>query len=277
MTPESIPVTPQQPSREYYGPSDLALFQRFTRESYLKTFGVQAPDFDISRPYKDWFDSTANDPNQIASYKFIDPTETAAPSLHPFMMTQLEASQINLAGAVTYPPYVIRETNATAWGQPVNKIFLSLRSQADAIVAALGIGQVVDTGEGFVNYPDDEPRREWAITIAGRTMTVGFLLLAAYSRGVGSPGKWLLSGTGISWTPDPVGPANSDKPGRPMPVRDLLPNEEFHPFPFGLQIHRTDMGQPQTGTGGGLDAATKAEIDETNKLMKSLIKFFNIS
>jgi hypothetical protein len=55
--PVSQPVIPPQPNQLYYGVSALALFQTFTRDTYLSAFGIQAPPYDPTRVIKTWFDS----------------------------------------------------------------------------------------------------------------------------------------------------------------------------------------------------------------------------
>ena len=42
-TPTSLPVIPPQPDLLAYGIQELGLFNTYTRDSYLLTFGVQAP------------------------------------------------------------------------------------------------------------------------------------------------------------------------------------------------------------------------------------------
>ena len=66
MTPTSVPVVPAQPVQANYSAAQLGLFQTFTRDSYLATFGVQAPVWDPTRVDKYWFDSTV-DPTQVVN------------------------------------------------------------------------------------------------------------------------------------------------------------------------------------------------------------------
>ena len=47
--PVGQPVIPPQPNQLYYGVSALALFQTFTRETYLSALGIQAPAYDPTR------------------------------------------------------------------------------------------------------------------------------------------------------------------------------------------------------------------------------------
>ena len=71
--PVSQPVIPPQPNQLYYGVSALALFQTFTRETYLSAFGIQAPSYDPTRVIKTWFDSTVDtsNPSNVALYTVV--------------------------------------------------------------------------------------------------------------------------------------------------------------------------------------------------------------
>jgi hypothetical protein len=69
--PISQPVVAVQPNQQYYGTQELSLFKTFSRDTYLATFGVQAPAYDPSRLIKSWFDSTVDlsDPGNVVVYK----------------------------------------------------------------------------------------------------------------------------------------------------------------------------------------------------------------
>ena len=57
MKPTSLPVVPAQPDLKTYNFSALDLFVNFSRESYLKKFGQQAPPWKAGEPLKTWFDT----------------------------------------------------------------------------------------------------------------------------------------------------------------------------------------------------------------------------
>jgi hypothetical protein len=87
--------------------SSLYLFPVFqTREEYLKSVGVPAPQFDPSRPVKSWFDpNAAASPRRtvvydnalaLASNGYPLSDEKGRPFLEPLLMTREHAATVNI-------------------------------------------------------------------------------------------------------------------------------------------------------------------------------------
>jgi hypothetical protein len=255
--PVSLPIVPPQPNQEAYGFAELALFQTYTRETYLAAFGIQAPAWDPSRPSKFWFDSTADASaiGNVAAYKIFGVNSTGTWALQPLVLPAAEAAAVNLPGAVTYTPYVIAPTGATRGGSPQNAKYLSLDSDARTLMATFGATGLVDEGATNyypISYPSDEPRRSWAILLNGHQQNVGELLAARNAQGVGSPGHWDTSQGFAIWVADPPAPTGQDdlRPPRPLPVRDLLPNEIIQTGLMSVSVARTDLQQESAKQGG---------------------------
>ena len=148
---------------------------------------------------------------------------------------------MNLPGAITYPPYVVAPTQTTTGGAVIDAMYLSLEADAQALMTTLGgSGLVAETGNSAfpIVYPPDEPRRMWDFTVNGVVCNAGALLALENANGVGAPGVWQASANGPVWAPDPPAPTglNDTRPARPMPVRDLLPNEEFQAGLMGVSV-----------------------------------------
>ena len=92
----SLPIVPPQPNKEVYGFAELALFQTYTRETYLASFGVQAPAWDPSRPSKFWFDSTADASaaGNVVAYKIFAVDSTGTWALQQLVLRAAEASAV---------------------------------------------------------------------------------------------------------------------------------------------------------------------------------------
>jgi hypothetical protein len=112
--PVSLPIVPPQPDKEVYGFAELALFQTYTRETYLTAFGVQAPAWNPSRPSKFWFDSTASAAGNVAAYKIFAVDSTGTWALQQLVLPAAEAAAVNLPGLMTYAPYVIAPTSRSS-------------------------------------------------------------------------------------------------------------------------------------------------------------------
>ena len=253
--PVSLPIVPPQPDKEVYGFAELALFQTYTRETYLAAFGVQAPAWNPSRPSKFWFDSTASAAGNVAAYKIFAVDSTGTWALQQLVLSAAEAASVNLPGSVTYAPYLIAPTSATRGGSTQNAKYLSLESDARTLMAAFGATGLVDEGATIyypIAYPPDEPRRSWAILLNGHQQNVGELLAARNGRGVGSPGHWDTSQGFAVWIPDPPAPNGLDdqRPPRPLPVRDLLPNEIIQTGLMTVSVARTDLQQENAKQSG---------------------------
>lgn len=275
--PISQPVVPPQPNEESYGAQALALFKTFTRATYLNTFGVQAPAYDPSRVIKAWFDSTVDtsDPANVAVYKIVGQDPNGNWTLRQMVIPTQEAATVNLPGTIMYPPYVVAPTQATRGGSGINPLYLSLESDAQALMPEIGGTTIVDEGNTAVFpvvYPQNEPRRVWDIVFQGQPLNVGLLLNAKYAKGVGAPGHWDTSHNDAIWIPDPPAPAGLDdtRPPRSMPVRDLLPNEKLQTGLMGVGIIRTDLQQSQAEAAGQFTPDDRATLKQIYQIVSRL-------
>jgi len=248
INPVSQPVVPAQPGTEFYGVQDLALFKSYSRESYRAAFGLEAPAYDPARRGKNWFDSTVDisDPDNVAVYRIVGQDKSGHGLLRQIVMPAHEAAAVNLSGAIQYPPYIVTPTRATRGGSSLNAIYFSLESDARALMKELGGDtlQQEDLASFPTAYPSEELRRSWVFQVRGTPVNAGALLLGRNAQGVGAPGHWDVSAAEPVWVPDRPGPTGTDdmRPPREMPVRDLLPNEEFFLGLMGiLGIVRTDL------------------------------------
>lgn len=274
--PVSVPAAPPQPNTEYYGVAALALFQNYSRQSYLAAFGVQAPPYDPSRLIKMWFDSTADTSNShnVSVYKIPGQDSNGNWSLQQMVIPASEAATVNLPGSVTYPVYSVGPTQATRGGATINPNYLSMESEAQALMAELGGSHLVDEGTlpvFPVIYPANEPRRVWDFTVGGMLYNAGTLLLARNANGAGAPGHWDLSGV-VNWVPDPPAPEGLDdsRPPRAMPLRDLLANEKFNAGLMGVGIVRTDLQNTQNQASGEFTADDRATLQRIYQIVSQL-------
>jgi len=275
--PVSLPIVPPQPDKELYGFAELGLFQTYTRETYLASFGIQAQAWDPSRPSKFWFDSTADTSaaGNVSAYKIFAVDSTGTWALQQLVLPAAEAAAVNLPGAVTFPPYVIAPTRATRGGSAQNAMYLSLESDARALMAAFGATGLVDEGATIfypIVYPPDEPRRSWAILLNGHQQNVGELLSGRNARGVGSPGHWDTSQGFAVWVADPPAPAGLDdpRPPRPLPVRDLLPNEIIQTGLMSVSAARTDLQQAKAQLSGAFLPADRTLLQGVYEIVSKL-------
>jgi len=246
--PVSLPAVPPQPSTQFYGIQDLALFKSYSRDSYRAAFGVDAPAYDPARLRKNWFDSSVDisGPQNVAVYRILAQDDNGNGILRQTVMPALEAATVNLPGTIQYPPYIVAPTLATRGGSSLNAIYFSLESEAQALMRELGGDQLrqEDLPSFPASYPSGELRRPWYFLFQGQPVNVGALLLSRNAQGVGAPGHWDVSTPQPVWIPGPAGPTGADdtRPLREMPVRNLLPNEQLHAGLMGiLGVVRTDL------------------------------------
>lgn len=275
--PASVPAVPAQPNLEVYSIQALGLFQTFTRDTYQSSFGVQAPAWDPARLRKTWFDSTVDtsDAANVVVYKIVARDATGNGILKQMVISTEESATVNLPGAVTYPPYIVAPTNATRGGAPINASYLSLESDARALMAIIGGTALGDEGATAIYpviYPPDEPRRMWGILIGGQSFNVGALLALRNANGAGSPGSWDTSSGGPVWTPAPPAPTGVDdmRPPRDMPVRDLRPNEKLQAGMMGVSVVRTDLQQAADEQGGQFTPDDRAALQRVLQLVAQL-------
>jgi hypothetical protein len=91
------------------------------------------------------------------------------------------------------------------------------------------------------------------------------------ANGVGAPGKWQITANGPVWvaTPAPTG-LNDTRPPRPMPVRNLLPNEMLQSGLMGVSVIRTDLQQQQEAQAGQFTADDRATLQQIYKMLVNL-------
>lgn len=273
----SQPVIPPQPDSLAYGIQDLGLFSSYTRDSYLAAFGIQAPAWNPAWPAKSWFDSTVDtsNPANVALYKVISRDGSGDWGYQQMVLPAQQAAAVNLPGAITYPPYAVAPTQATRGGAPVNPQYLSLQSDAEALMAALGGTALMDEGVSTVFpivYPPNEPRRVWDFTVNGQSCNAGSLLFLQNANGVGAPGHWNLSETSPVWVPDPPAPTGvgDTRPPVNMPVRDLLPNEKLQTGLMGVSVVRTDLQQQVDQQAGQFTSDDRATLQQIFQIVSKL-------
>jgi hypothetical protein len=267
IQPISPPVVPAQPSTEFYTIQDLALFKAYSRDSYRAAFGVEAAAYDPARVLKSWFDSTVDvsDPANVAVYRVVAQDQHGNGILQQMVMPAQEAATVNLPGAIQYAPYVVTPTLASRGGSIMNPIYLSLESDAQALMAELGGNNLLqeDLPSFPASYPSDELRRQWYFLVQGQPVNVGALLLTRNANGVGAPGHWDVSSPQPVWVPDPPAQTGEDdtRPPRAMPVRDLLPNEQLYTGMMGiLGVVRTDLQKTAEEASGLFTADDRAML-----------------
>ena len=187
-----------------------------------------------------------------------------------------EAATVNLPGTIVYPPYVVAPTQATRGASPINPQYLSLESDANALMAAIGGTSILDEGNSPVFpvvYPPNEPRRMWDIMLQGQPVNVGALLASRYANGVSAPGHWDASKGGAVWVPDPPAPTGLDdtRPPRPMPVRDLLQNEQLQTGLMGVGVLRTDLQQNADEAAGQFTPDDRATLQQIYQMVSQLL------
>lgn len=254
MSPTCVASDPAQPNLPIYGFDVLQRVPLFTRASYLAAFGVQAPNFDVSRPAKYWFDSSA-DVNGAYKYQAVNAvgnfTEQEIPGA--------EAAAVNIPGLMTYPPYEIEPTSAAVVGTngsrtAIQAMNLCTYQDAVKLVASMGlpVSAILD-GSGFVygpfsvDYAGDSRRLYMISWKAGMppAQFAGNLIALMNAQGVGAPGKWDLTGDSPAWVTAAPGPdgITADVPTTSIaaPVRSLLPNEGLIATLFAKEIGRRDL------------------------------------
>ena len=248
----SVPVAQPQPNQPSYATSLLNLFVSYDRDSYRKAFGVAAPAFDPSKAPKSWFDtSRTGDPDEAVLYKVLGTNTAGQPALKSISMTVAEAAAVNLVGREPYAPYVAKDTPAyipgAGGGQgntPITAVYLTTLDQATQLAKELG-GTVQDASNLDTVW-GTETRRQYNIVVNGIPFAAGLLLQQRWAQGVGVPGVWtwpdFYHPTFTAVLP-PDGTGRTD--ARPMPMRDLLPNEVLKDSPFGVAVYRTDIQAQQ--------------------------------
>lgn len=278
MNPISIPSAPPQPNQPVYGMDALALFQRYTRDSYRAKFGVEAPAWDSTRGKKDWFDSTA-----IGNKSY---TVAGVSSLLSLSLLSAEASTVNLPGLPAFEkwnpaPVTAPRADGSAF---VNNLLVSTKAQADALAAELGGTNVMEQADfpgALITWPAGEERRIYVFTIPGLAfpVNVGEKLAMKYAKGIGWPGQW--TGLDPTWQPgvlnDGISSGANTLPAVAMPLRSLLPNEKIGTSALSMVITRTDLASPTSPAGGSFTDADRVTLQhiadiaqQNNDMLKKL-------
>jgi hypothetical protein len=242
--------------KAYYPVSDLFLFPVYTRETYEKATGVQAPPFDPQYRIKRWLDPDMRDNSlagEKATYMYLD---FADGKVKTFEISAFEAGRVNLPGKYRYAPYVPAPTEAVVVGpqplapQPYNERYLSTYDEAKTLAADLQATDIVQEdlfqGGPFRIEWGSEKRRNYSIVVGGEKYNVGLLLMARHANGYGNPGRWEITARGPVWVAaTQFDGTNDPRPEVPVPIRGLRQNEAVKLRPFGApMIYRTDMESP---------------------------------
>ena len=266
-------TTPLQPNLLQYPISDLYVFTNYAdRAAYLAAVGTQAPPFNPALPIKAWADPAPGG----QPYLMFDATALPAHSVEVAVPVSA-ARAVNLPGAYKYPEYVAQPTVAVVVGPygalgPVNPAELCEQADAQALAVtfsalygkAVTVVDNTTAGIYWVEY-GTETRRMWGLQVAGGPLfdfAQAFIIAQCQQYGVGSPGTWaMVSNNGNppamipSWVPAPqVTAAPPNAVTLPVPIRPLLPNEQFQLVPPAdplfeqstWMVVRTDMQPPIT-------------------------------
>jgi hypothetical protein len=235
-------------------------FQEYTRATYFAKFGKPAPPADSTKRAKSW----------VGSGRFFFLTGMA---LVPGTVPESE-NDVNLDGVGPFPAYVIAPTKASSdgpGGQPYNALYLSLESDARALMAEVGGSNLVDEGANVflpLSYPADEPRREWEFTDKnGIKVNVGAMLFIKNMNGIGSPGAWDTSTPVPTWVPA-IHPVTAGDPWG-LPCRALAPNESIGPSGiFGMAtLIISDGADPNSTPAPAAGGYTQADRDRDNTIL----------
>lgn len=293
--PISTPSVPAQPNLANYPVSALNLFQTYTRTTYLAQFGVQAPAYNPSLPSRNWFDTSAA-PGPYQGIQ-INPAGTAGSTLAQVVPLAVPANVAlpNLSGIYQYPTYANLPATTPAihvWGNGLPSTGVSVAyicSLADAQAVANSFGLLTlgeDPADGNVTW-NGETRRDYTVTPKGGTMALEAcplrVLMTAQEfdsngnytgGGVGAPGSWTNPlGANPVWDLafDPGASASSAL--TPVPVRSMLPNEQFAVGTLGtIEISRTDIAGPSNGSGG----LTSAQQVYMYQILDALDKVYSL-
>ena len=269
-------TTPVQPNLPRYPISDLYLFADYAdRAAYLAAVGAQAPPFNPALPIKGWADPAPSG----QPYEVFDATSPSTGYVVHIAVPASAAEVVNLPGSYNYPAYQEAPTDATIVGpygdvSPVEPNTVCLQADAQAIaneIAPLFPGKAVTVVDGsfvgiFKTVYGCDPRRQWIIEVGGASYSWAQAWIEARNaHGVGAPGHWVLAPIPgdamttpfLQWIQDPqVTAAPPDAVTLPVPIRPLLPNEQFQLVQpsnalFGTatwMVVRTDIQQQQAIT-----------------------------
>ena len=242
--------------KAFYPITDLRLFPRHNRETFLSEFNVQAPPWDKARRIKRWIDPEGmdgGDPRKMLTYSYWD---AAARQFKQFGVTAGRAVTVNLPGAYAYAKYEIPPTQATMYNQPLNAKILCYEVSAKALAQELGGVAVKSDSFSMGQYQIDwrgETRRIWHIALGAELFNAGSLLEKRHRDGVDAPGRWEFAANSQPvWTSvrDDTGEQDA-RPEIPMPSRVLNENEALHHTPMASIVYRTDLPSEFNDATGG--------------------------
>lgn len=290
-----VPAPPPQPSTSPYSVTALELLPTYDRASYQKVTGTQAPPFDISKPAKSWFDSTASG---SVTYQVFNGS-LSSPAFLSVTMPSAQANTVNLPGLPTFATYAPQVSNivisiGTCQGATSSGYSGSYQSTLDQAMALLNeIGDstlVINTGTGSM-FPGSsfafckiEPSNPISIYKLGN-QNVGLMLQQRNAKGVGYPGSWGQKDAQgyYTFTPAVLNDGSTSTLGSiGTPSRALLPNEKLISVVNGIiptpEIVRTDLTPtPSTGpSGDGFGSDDRATMSQILKAVQALKAVFGI-
>ena len=285
---ESIPKEATLPNEAAYPPSELFLFDRHTRATFLAAHGEQASKWDKERRIKRWADTSVlegvDEPEtHMVEYQYFD---RVTRTYKTFTVSALEASLPNLPGKYVYPKYIVLPTDAVVVGpgedgQPLSPEIICHKAEAEGVAAELG-GHVIEStsfSEGpFTIDWKDELRRRWLIVFPNITCNAAALVRDRNSHGVVAPGEWTWVKVGHRNEPrwlshQQVTGDHDPRPEIPVPCRQLFPVEALWTgFGGTVLIYRKDMESPYNpAPEGGLTREQSAALSRIDASVQQLL------
>jgi hypothetical protein len=248
--PTSVPTPQPQPTTNPFPTSALNLFWPGSPTSPLFTndpagrsaalaAGFTVPAYDPTKPSKCW--AATSWPTTIPQ-GYYDGTGNLVP------LGADPTDPLNIWGPTEYPVYEPAPTPALYMGletapatfidqQPVPASMLATQDQGNALALAWGLtaAALSDQSAAQMMTRNGETRGLWYIDFNGVAYNVGQQIALQNANGVGAPGHWdtTMSVGNVSqpitpvWVSD-IPPLNPNpNPPRPIPQRQLLPNERL--------------------------------------------------
>jgi hypothetical protein len=198
--PEEVTITPKEA---------LNTVKEFTRESYLRTYGQQAPPFDPKKPVKTWR-VIRTEPGDY-TYGFWDTSDLNKEPVYVLKrIPGILAESVNIPGPYKYVKAQLAPSGAyTLQGPDQQRVAIPAENLSE-FAQALALQQALEAAgwpvAGFtegelggvfkVQYDPGETRKLYNITMTdGSSHNVGELLDQRNNQGVGSPGSWSSPGT----------------------------------------------------------------------------------
>src|SRR5260370_39334687 len=93
-------------------------------------------------------------------------------------------------------------------------------------------------------------------------------------KGLVARARWHLPPAGPVWVADPPAPTGFDdsRPARPVPVRDLLPNEQLQPgaMGFGAEVLRIDLRLEAAKRSGAFTPDDRKMLEDVHRIVTRL-------